>query len=177
MVAILEKIRLETKERFVNVDNPFGEKSRDYIGDNTFIFEKGKIYGIICEHGGGGEAISLLLSNQIPKEEEKIYFDDVLVGEQDTQQMGWYMGKPIYSNMPIRREVSIKKALNHAINKYHRYENINDVIEDFALTPGILNYGLSRNCNWEKWRASLAIGYASKKNDLLFSMDEYIGIL
>ncbi len=90
----------------------------------------------MCEHGGGGKTISLLLSDQVSKEEEKIYFDDVSVSEQDTQQMGWYMGKPIYSNMPIRREISIKKALN---------------------------YGLSRNCNWEKWRASLAIGYASNK--------------
>ena len=56
MVAVLEKIKLVIEEdRFININNPFGERSQDYVCENTFIFEKGKIYGIVCEHGGGGE--------------------------------------------------------------------------------------------------------------------------
>ena len=164
----MEKIKLEMRKRFVNVENPFGEKSRDYMSDNIFIFEKGKIYGIVCEHGGGGESISLLLSNKIPWREEKIYFDDVAVEGAEVQKIGWYLGSPIYSNLPIRREVSIKKALKYAINKYHRYENMDEVVEEFKLTTGILDYGISRNCNWERWRASLAIGYASNKTVYCF---------
>lgn len=159
----MEKIRLETKDRFIHINNPFGEKSLDYTCDNIFIFERGKIYGVICEHGGGGEAISLLLSNQTPREEERIYFDDREADVLEVQQAGWYMGKPLYSGKLIRREVSIRKALKHAVDKYHRYENMNDIVEEFVLTPDRLDYGLSRNCNWEKWRASLAIGYASNK--------------
>ena len=168
MVANLEKIKLITKERIVSINNPFNEKSTDYISDNIFIFEKGKIYGIICEHGGGGEAVSLLLSNQILRKEEKIYFDDVEADAMDVQQAGWYMGKPLYSKKLIKKEVSIKKALKYAIKKYQKYENLDDIIEEFALSPDRLDYSLSRNCNWEKWRASLAIGYASNKTVYCF---------
>lgn len=63
------------------------------------------------------EKTSLLLSNQIPWKEEKIYFDDVAVGSAEVQKIGWYLGRPIYSNLPIRREVSIKKALKYVCNK------------------------------------------------------------
>ena len=77
MVAVLEKIKLIIQgDRFIDINNPFGEKSLDYICENTFIFEKGKIYGIVCEHGGGGESISLLLSNEVSLKREKIYNDE-----------------------------------------------------------------------------------------------------
>ena len=62
------------KDRFINVNNPFGEKSRDYICENTFCFEKGNIYGIVCEHGAGGESISLLMSNEVLLEHEKKFY-------------------------------------------------------------------------------------------------------
>lgn len=69
----MEKIKLVIEgERFVEVNNPFGEKSWDYICENAFLFEQGKMYGIVCEHGAGGEAISLLLSNTILLEQEKV---------------------------------------------------------------------------------------------------------
>lgn len=55
----MDKVKLVIeRDRFIEVDNPFGEKSTDYICKNIFIFEKGKIYGIICEHGAGGESIA-----------------------------------------------------------------------------------------------------------------------
>ena len=59
--------------------------------------------------------------------------------------------------------ISIRKALDYALEKYHKYESIDGIIEDFGLTPDRLHYGLSTNCFWEKWRASLASGYASNK--------------
>ncbi len=163
MVAVLEKVRLETKERFLDIRNPFDERGWDYTVDNVFSFERGKIYGVVCEYGGGGEAISLLLTNETPREEEKVYFDDVEVDAGTVQRAGWYMGKPLYSGKLIKREISIRKALDYALKKYHKYESIDGIIEDFGLTPGRLHYGLSTNCFWEKWRASMAIGYASNK--------------
>lgn len=159
----MEKVRLETKERFLDIRNPFGDIGDDYTVDNVFNFERGKIYGVVCEYGGGGEAISLLLTNEIPREEEKVYFDDVEVDELTVQRTGWYMGKELYSGKLFKREVSVRKALHYAVNKYHKYESIDEIIQDFGLTPGRLDYGLSRNCCWEKWRSSLAIGYASEK--------------
>lgn len=68
-VALLDNIELVIEgERLIQVDNPFEERYFDYICKNTFNFEKGKIYGVICEHGGGGESISLLLSNEVSLE-------------------------------------------------------------------------------------------------------------
>lgn len=46
--------------------------------------------------GRRGEAISLLLTNEIPREEEKVYFDDVEMDAGTVQRAGWYMGKPLY---------------------------------------------------------------------------------
>lgn len=164
MVAVLEKIKLIIQgDRFIDINNPFGEKSLDYICENTFIFEKGKIYGIVCEHGGGGEAISLLLSNEVSLKREKIYIDDIEIQGSDIKKIGWYVGKKLYSRGIIKREMSIRKSLKYAIKKSGRYKNIEDVIEEFHLTPNRLDYGLSKNCEWEKWRASMAIGYASNK--------------
>ncbi len=164
MVAVLEKIELVIeKDRIINIDNPFGEKSFDYICKNTFTFEKGKIYGIVCEHGGGGESISLLLTNETSMKQDKIFIDGLEVSEIDIANIGWYVGKEIYSQGLIKKELSIRKLLQNAISQYHRYETLEETIEEFGITAGILDCGLSKNCNWEKWRASLAIGYAGNK--------------
>ncbi len=158
----INKIKLETRERFVRIETFFGEKFFDDIGDNVFTFEKGKIYGIVCEYGGGGAAISCFMSNRIPWKDEKIYFDDLEINPSDIGEIGWYIGREIYSKGIIKKEISVRKALNHAVSQYHRYENINDIIEEFGLQERRLDYGLS-NYSYERWRASLAIGYASYK--------------
>lgn len=64
--------------------------------------------------------------------------------------------------------MSSRKALEYAIKKYHRYERIDDIVAEFHLTPEKLDYGLSRNCEWEMWRTSMAIGYASGKKIYCF---------
>ena len=161
----MNKIRLETKMTVVNIKSPFRGKASDAsesVYDNTFIFERGKIYGIICEPRQGGDALSCFMSNQISWENEEMYFDEVQVNPSDIGEISWYMGKPIYSKGIIKREISVRKALNKAISQYHRYENINDIIEEFGLQERRLDYGLS-NYSYERWRASLAIGYASYK--------------
>lgn len=168
-MAILEKIKLVIDEdRFININNPLGEKSRDYICKNMFTLEKGKIYGIICEHGGGGESISLLLSNEISLKQEKIYIDDMEATPADVEKFGWYVGKKIYSHGLIKKEQSIRQSLEEAIKKYHCYGDIAEIVEEFHLTLDKMDYGLSRNCEWEMWRASMAIGYASNKKIYCF---------
>ena len=160
----MNKIRLEVKMRVVDIVNPFDIKrnSVDYVWDNTFNFERGKIYGIVCESEGGGDAVSCLMSNQIPWEDEKVYYDNVEINPSDIGEIGWYIGKPIYSKGIIKKEISVRKALNNAILQYHRYKDINDIIEEFGLQERRLDYRIS-NYSYERWRASLAIGYASYK--------------
>lgn len=169
MVAILEKVKLVIEgERLIDVNNPYGEKSQDYISEGTYIFEAGKIYGVVCEHGGGGESVSLLLSDNASLINERVYVDDVEVQATEIEKYGWYVGKTLYSKGFVKKELSAKKALEYAIEKYHRYENVEDIARDFHLALDKLHYGLSKNCEWEKWRASIAIGYASNKKIYCF---------
>ena len=168
MVGILEKIKIVTRQRVEQLKNPFNEIQNDYIVEQTFTFEKGKIYGIVSEHGEGGEMISAIMSGIIPIKEEEVYFDEKKVENPDMQSIGWYVGKSEYRRGIINREISVKKALTDAVKKYQRYKDVDEIIEDFHLTVGRLNYKLSQYSG-EKWRASLAIGYACKKELYCFS--------
>ena len=167
LVAVLEKIKLIIdSERFVNVKNPFGEKSQDYVCAGTYEFDAGNIYGIVSEHGGGGEAISLLMSGESTLKNEQIIVDNRII--HSMADLGWYMGKRIYTQSIIKREYSMKKALELAIKQYHRFGNIDDIVKKFDLSPNKLNYSFSNNCEWEMWRVSLALGYACKKKIFCF---------
>ena len=163
----MEKIKLITKESLVHVKNPFCESIVDYLTDNTFVFDKGKIYGIICEHGCGGDAISAIMSNYVTCKTAEVHIDDVKATALDVKNLGWYLGSPIYTNGLIKRERSVKKALKYAIKKYHRYECLEDVIDEFHLKTDRLEYGISKYSG-EKWRASLAVGYVSNKKVYCF---------
>lgn len=168
MVANLEKIKLVTKHRVEKVENSFYEMHNDFIFEKTFVFEKGKIYGIIGEYGEGGELISSLLSGRVPIKKEEVYYDGIQIDNYNMQKVGWYVGKKEYYKSPIKREKSVEKALRDAMKEYKRYIHLEDIIEEFHLTPDRLNYKLSQYSG-ERWRASLAIGYACKKEVYCFS--------
>ena len=168
MVEILEKIKLVTKQRAEILTNAYKEVQCDYTYGGTYIFEKGKIYGIIGEYGEGGETISSIMSGKIITKEEEIYYDDVKIENPNLQEIGWYVGKSEYRKGLIKREVSVRKALSYAVKKYKRYNSVDEVVEDFHLTPERLNLELWKYSG-EKWRASLAIGYACRKEIYCFS--------
>lgn len=163
----MEEVKFITKLRVENLTNAFDEKHSDELGDNIYIFKKGKIYGIIGEYGEGGELLSSLLSGRIPLEDEILYYDEERADSLKIQELGWYVGKPEYAKGIIKYEISVKKALTHAIKKYKRYNRLEEVIQDFALTKGRLHDKLSKYSE-ERWRASLAIGYACKKEMYCF---------
>lgn len=165
MVAILEEIKLVIyDERFIDIKNPFYGEYRDYISKNTFTFSKGRIYGIVSEYGGGGDAISLLLSDEKILKNEKIFINNI----EQKYDIGWYLCKQIFSNGLMKKEQSMRHALEIAIKKYGLFNNVNEAIDKFHLSPDKLDYKFSNNCDWEKWRISLAIGYASEKKVFCF---------
>lgn len=168
MVAILEEIKLITKRRTEQVKNAFNELQIDCTLEKTFCFKRGKIYGIIGEQGEGGELISSVLSGRIPIIEEEIYYDGVKLNNKNLQKIGWYVGKREYYEGIIKKEKRVEKALTDAIKKYKRYNNLEEIVKEFNLTPDRLNYEISRYSG-ERWRASLAIGYASLKEIYCFS--------
>lgn len=167
MVGILEEIRITTMQRSEQVENAMKEIFNEEILDNTYVFEKGKIYGIVCEQGEGGELLSSLISGRITAIDEKVFFNNREKAFSEIQNRAWYVGKSEYSSWPIKREISARKAINKAIKKYGRFRDMNDLVEQFGLTAGRLNYKIS-SYSGEKWRVSLAIGYASKKQIFCF---------
>lgn len=167
-MAILEKIKLIiTKEQMIHVCNHIGETYVDNIHCREFVFEKGKIYGLVGEHGSGGESISSLLTGRINLNDNIIYLDDIKLDEGSIQNYGWYVGKSEYAKGLIKKEISVKHAIEIAIKKYHRYANVDEVVTDFHLSSGRLNYELSKYSG-ERLRASLAIGYASNRRIYCF---------
>ncbi|MCR5737708.1 MAG: hypothetical protein K6G64_08675 [Eubacterium sp.] len=162
----MEKIKIVIeKDRLIRINNPFGDIYSDYISRNSFEFFKGKSYGIVCEYGSGGEALSLLLSGEISMQLEKSFIDEKEVQKIDS---GWYVGKKIMSKGVIKREISKEKAFKIAIDEYNKFHDINEIVSMFNLLPNKLEYGFSNNCEWERWRASLALGYACNKKIFCF---------
>lgn len=154
-------------QRSEQVENAMKETFNEVILDNTYVLEKGKIYGIICEQGEGGELLSSLISGRIAAIDEKVFFNNREMTFSEIQDRAWYVGKSEYSSFPIKREISARKAINKVIKKYGRYRNMNDLVDQFGLTKGRLNYKIS-SYSGEKWRVSLAIGYASRKEIFCF---------
>lgn len=168
MVADLEKIKLViTEEKMMHVCNHIGETYIDNIHCSEFVFKKGKVYGLVGEHGSGGESISSLLTGRINLDNNIIYLDDSKLGEGVIQNYSWYVGKTECAKGLIRKEISVKKALEIALKQYHCYTSVDDVVADFHLSSGRLNYELSKYSG-ERLRASLAIGYASNRRIYCF---------
>ena len=163
----MEIVRLNVKkDRIIHCKNPFGEEYNDYLYKNDYIFEVGKTYGVICEHGEGGESLSLLLSSEKELVSEEILIDNGCLSS--VEEIGWYVGKSIYSNSILNKEITQKKSIEMAIHKYRRYDNISDIINDFHLSDNKLDYSFSNNTEWERWRTSFALGYASNKKIFCF---------
>lgn len=167
MVAVLEEIKIITTQRSEQVENAMKETFNEVILDNTYVFKKGKIYGIVCEQGEGGELLSSLISGRIAAIDERAFFNNREVLFSEIQDRAWYVGKGEYSTCPIKREISARRAIKKAIKKYGRYRNVNELVEQFGLTEGRLKYKIS-GYSGERWRVSLAIGYATKKEIFCF---------
>ena len=158
------KYKLITKERYIKIENHEGERFVDYINDNQFQFESGKVYGIIGEHGEGGEIISSFMSGRIKTDCSLLRNSDPLSYD-DIKKIGWYVGKKEFNLYHM--EISARKALKRALKCSERYENMEQVIEEFGLTEDRLDLKISWYSG-ERMRVSLAIGYASNKKLFCF---------
>ena len=164
-MQILKEVKISIKEDYIlDYINVYGEKTHDYISKNDYFFKAGKIYGIICEQGAGGEGISQILTNNTSNAIK--YIDGI--ENNNVSELSWYIGKPIKYGRIISKELSVRKALKLAVEKGNRYGNIESIIDEFHLSQHRLDYGLSNMDEWEKWRASIAIGYALGKQIYCF---------
>ena len=166
MVAILEKINIHINEDFImDYTNVYGERCHDYISKADYSIEFGKIYGLICEQGAGGESISRIITYPI-LEKCSILFN----GKENNElyKMSWYVGKPIKEGRLLKKEMTVRKALEMGLQKKGRYNDIETIIEDFHLSSQRLDYTLSEIDTWERWRASIARGFTLGKRIYCF---------
>ena len=93
-MAILEEVKISIKEDYLlHYINVYGEKTHDYISKNEFFLKKGKIYGIICEQGAGGEGISHILTDKTCDKSVKIFIDGIETN--NISEVSWYVGKNV----------------------------------------------------------------------------------
>ena len=77
-MAILEEIKVSINEDYMlDYINVYGENVHDYISKGEYYFKFGKIYGIICEQGAGGEVLSQIMTNKLFDDKTLTYWTDL----------------------------------------------------------------------------------------------------
>ena len=72
----MEEIKVSINEDYMlDYINVYGENVHDYISKGEYYFKFGKIYGIICEQGAGGEVLSQIITNKLFDEIAPKYAD------------------------------------------------------------------------------------------------------
>lgn len=134
----------------------------EFLYGETFHFEKGKSYGILCNVSEGGGAVSWILSGRKGICEEEITVFGRKYSKGETVKEGWFIGEGIQGkNKSVAREIRI------ALNRSWLGLSVKDVAEKFSLTKDGLKCKV-KECGWEGWRASAAIGYAMGKQIFCF---------
>lgn len=145
-------------------------KCHEYLYGETFHFERGKSYGILCEVSEGGGALSWILSGRVCVWEEEITVFGRRYSKDERVKEGWFLGEGIRGmNKPVAG--LIRTALNRnrlgLSRSRRRFIRVKDVAEKFSLTKDGLRSRIE-DCGWEGWRASAAIGYAMGRQIFCF---------
>ncbi|WP_336773367.1 hypothetical protein [Paenibacillus sp. MMO-58] len=168
----------------------------DSIRDFNLTIEPGKIYGLVGSLGSGGWLLSYflagreeLLSECLDMSHSIITLDDNPVNNDILKQISCYVGEGVaefpyrkYNTYPgpltwqIRRVRSVADQINEGIKRSGNPLNLEQIAGLFELSgldkpkryQGKIYRPLEFNSS-ERWRASMAIGYAEKA--ILRSLD------
>lgn len=169
-MAILEKIVLENFSAGGECNLFHHGVVRDFIDKRCFEFHKGNFYGIIGEFGYGGAALSCGITGKTNFYEGRISIDNKEVSIEYLKQNSWYVGndlykyktKDLFGSSPKIMKNTIKEQIEQGIRNgnheldFHMIQNI----------FGISDERVGRNIEYvsgERWKASVAIGYANGK--------------
>lgn len=157
-----QDIYIMTKKREFQVDFRNIARNNEILYSDTFCFKAGRSYGILCEEGEGGGALSLLLSGRAKIMDEKVSVFGHEYEKGQTVSEGWFMGE----GFPGLNQ-SAKKDIELALKESHSTLSLQDVIQEFSLSEDRLGLSIKKYSG-ECWRASAAIGYAGKKRIFCF---------
>ncbi len=137
-------------------------RHNEHLYEGTYKFEKGKMYGILGEHGEGGGGISWLLSGRDVIRDEKITVFGKEYREGESVEEGWYLGEGIPG-----MDKTARKEISAALKMSKSSLSVQDIVDKFHLTEDRLDVKV-RYFSWELWRLSAAIGYALGKKIFCF---------
>lgn len=170
MVEILETV---TSLKMENVSGGFDcgldnyGTMRDTLGHFNYQFSSG-IYLVEGECATGGWALSTILSGKDKSFEGKIVLNDKEVTYDKLLQNSCYVGE----NVGLKKfgfvPMTVKEQIEYGINKGLSFSNdIEDIRQKFGLSSERFNRDF-RHISGERWRASMAIGYALGKKVYCF---------
>jgi ABC-type transport system involved in cytochrome c biogenesis ATPase subunit len=138
-------------------------KMRDTIGHFSYKFSSG-IYVLKGECGMGGWALSTLLCGKDKITEGKIYIENNVLTQKDLQKKSCYVG----SDTELRKlagllPMTVKEQITAGVKNNMGYINDVQKIKDlFQLSDSRFDRTMPY-MSGERWKASMAIGYALGK--------------
>lgn len=167
-MAILEKIitLCDVTGGFESKLENYG-KIRDTIGHFSYIFKSG-IYVIEGECTIGGWALSTLLSGREKLTSGQILIDNEIVSCKELQKYSCYVGedsglKKWFGIM----HMSVSEQIKYGIKKGLTNDSVDEIKNKFKLSDGRFDRRM-KYFSGERWRASMAIGYALGKRIYCF---------
>ena len=168
MVAILEKIitLCDVTGGFESQLENYG-KMRDTIGHFNYKFKSG-IYVIEGECTTGGWALSTILTGREKLMNGQILIDNEIVSYKELQKCSCYVGedsglKKWFGIMPM----SVAEQIEYGIKKGFISDSVEEIKNKFKLSDGRFDRQM-KYFSGERWRASMAIGYALGKRIYCF---------
>lgn len=167
------EVNMKLEEQKVRVEIPEGRtifpeyirgklRYQEFMYEEEFEFEKGKMYGIYGERGEGGGGLTWLLSGRGIIQDENVTVFGRRYKKGKSVQEGWYMSEGIPNiNKSARKQISI------ALKRSKSELSVQNIVDKFHLTEERLDLKLE-NYSWEVWRVSAAIGYALGKQIFCF---------
>ena len=139
---------------------------RDYCFNFSYKLEGGKVYGIICECGAGGWALSYTLAGRQKHFNGTITINGDEVDDKILAKSSCYVGEGVIEEKGLfgYKNAIIKQIENGVKTGKSKCHTSADVIKLFNLEDEIsrLNRNIYKISNF-RWLASIAVGYSYGK--------------
>lgn len=141
---------------------------RDTIGCFSYKFKSG-IYVLEGDCATGGWALSTVLAGKDKFMKGEVWIDNNLISVDELKKYTCYVGE----DAGLRKFLGVKsmtvaEQIQYGIKKGFSYcDNIEDLKSKFGLSSGRFNRQI-KYCSGERWRVSMAIGYAMGKSIYCF---------
>lgn len=141
---------------------------RDSIGWFNYVFYPG-IYVLKGEFGTGGWALTEIVCGREKGFSGKILLNGRSIDWLELQEISCYVGdKTKIKGQCFGEKQTIHKQIDYAVSKGLAYgKSVEEIREMFKLSEGRFERPIQK-CSGERWRISMAVGYAFEKQIYCF---------